>query len=86
MKTSENRIRLRLRRRGSIGRPKESEIFTRDREAEEGRDYFCDKNASGLIRFGPTEIYKGQLSGFLLKIIISNRKFQTFLSESGQEV
>lgn len=55
---SNNRIKLRLRRRGSFGRKKESEIFTRDRDAEEGKHYFCEGNNAGLIRFGPTEFYK----------------------------
>jgi len=55
---SSNRIQLRLRRRGSFGRKKESEIFTRDRDAEEGKHYFCEGNNAGLIRFGPAEFYK----------------------------
>ena len=57
--TNQNKVKLRIRRRGSFGREKKVEIFTRDREAEEGRDYFCDSNNAGLMRFGPTEFYKG---------------------------
>ena len=55
---SRNRVKVRLRRRGSIGRVKKAEIYTRDREAEEGRHYFCEGNQLGILKFGPNEYYK----------------------------
>ena len=55
---SRNRVKVRLRRRGSIGRVKTAEIYTRDREAEEGRHYFCEGNQLGILKFGPDEYYK----------------------------
>ena len=51
-------MKVRLRRRGSIGRVKKAEIYTRDREAEEGRHYFCEGNQLGILKFGPDEYYK----------------------------
>ena len=48
---------MRVRRRGSIGRAKDSLIFTQDGSAEEGRDYFCHKNIH-RIRFDETDVYK----------------------------
>ena len=59
--STENRVKVRVRRRGSFGHKKQSTIFTRDREAEEGKDYFCEGNNAGIIRFGPNEFYKGEL-------------------------
>jgi len=51
------KISVRVRRRGSIGRAKDSLIFTQDGSAQEGRDYFCHKNIH-RIRFGETDVYK----------------------------
>ena len=48
---------MRVRRRGSIGRRKESRIFTQDGSAQEGRDFFCHNDIS-RIRFGETDVYK----------------------------
>ena len=56
---TKNKVKVRLRRRGSIGRVKTAEIYTRDREAEEGKHYFCESNQLGLVKFGPNEYYKG---------------------------
>ena len=65
--------RIRLRRRGSVGRKKRVEIFTRDLTgefvsknsqkikllpAEEGRDYFNPSHEMGVVEFGEAEIYK----------------------------
>ena len=55
---NQSKARIRLRRRGSFGRIKKAEIFTRDLSAEEGRDYFCQGNDLGILSFGPAEVYK----------------------------
>lgn len=67
VKANQSHIKLRIRRCGSFGREKKSEIFTRDNTAEEGTHYFCAGNNGGLVRFGPTEFYKG-----LQHILITN--------------
>ena len=72
VQSNQTHAKVRLRRRGSYGRIKKTEIFTRDLSgkpepsdsynkcslAEEGRDYFCSSNDMGVLHFGSTDIYK----------------------------
>ena len=58
VETNQTKARILLRRRGSFGRVKKAQIFTRDLSAEEGRDYFTADNDLGLLSFGPAEVYK----------------------------
>ena len=58
VETNQTKARVLLRRRGSFGRVKKAQIFTRDLSAEEGRDYFTADNDMGVLSFGPAEVYK----------------------------
>ena len=80
VETNQSKARVLLRRRGSFGRIKKAQIFTRDLSAEEGRDYFTADNDMGVLTFGPAEVYKE------VNIRISNKRglsTRTFKVELG---
>ena len=80
--TNETKARIILRRRGSFGRIKKAQIFTRDLSAEEGRDYFTADNDLGLLSFGPTEVYKEIKIRIAHQRTILTRKFKVELGNN----